>query len=253
MFQDFKKRQALNEHFKSSRKKQEVIFIKTFIYKEHVIQRNQKIETKIHMNIDVKMNMISQCFIIKQSMSLLNVNLSRFIWMNDQNVYCYDVYKMCYWLKNSWSIEKKDISIFYAIDKKESSLILSMLNMQFKHIQINMIARTWCFDMNDHTFKLFIAEDFVKALQNKFIMYAFIMINVIKESIIEHQVKVMNNVMSRITNAFETQTLLIKLKEYEDVFLTKSVNKLFLHEDHDHAIEITAKSSYELLYNLLNT
>jgi len=253
LFQDFKKRQALNEHFKSSRKKQEVIFIKTFIYKEHVIQRNQKIETKIHMNIDVKMNMISQCFIIKQSMSLLNVNLSRFIWMNDQNVYCYDVYKMCYWLKNSWSIEKKDISIFYAIDKKESSLILSMLNMQFKHIQINMIARTWCFDMNDHTFKLFIAEDFVKALQNKFIMYAFIMINVIKESIIEHQVKVMNNVMSRITNAFETQTLLIKLKEYEDVFLTKSVNKLFLHEDHDHAIEITAKSSYELLYNLLNT
>ncbi len=89
---------------------------------------------KIHMNIDVKMNVISQCFIIKQSMSLLNVNLSRFIWMNDQNVYCYDVYKMCYRLKNSWSIEKKDISIFYAIDKKESSLILSMLNMKFKHI-----------------------------------------------------------------------------------------------------------------------
>jgi len=134
LFQDFKKRQALNEHFKSSRKKQEVIFIKTFIYKEHVIQRNQKIEMKIHMNIDVKMNVISQCFIIKQSMSLLNVNLSRFIWMNDQNVYCYDVYKMCYRLKNSWSIEKKDISIFYAIDKKESSLILSMLNMKFKHI-----------------------------------------------------------------------------------------------------------------------
>ncbi len=107
--------------------------------------------------------------------------------------------------------------------------------------------------MNDHAFKLFIAEDFVKALQDKFIMYAFIMINVIKESIIEHQVKVMNNMMSRITNAFETQTLLVKLKEYEDVFLIESVDKLFLHEDYDHAIEITAKSSYELLYNLLNT
>ena len=25
-------------------------------------------------------------------MSLLNVNLSRFIWINDQSVYCYDVY-----------------------------------------------------------------------------------------------------------------------------------------------------------------
>ncbi len=33
----------------------------------------------------------------------------------------------------------------------------------------------------------------------------------------------------------------------------KNANKLSLHEDHNHAIEITAKSSYELLYNLLNT
>ena len=49
------------------------------------------------------------------------------------------------------------------------------------------------------------------------------------------------------------QTLLIELKEYEDVFLTESVDKLLLHEDYNHAIEITAKSSYESLYNLLNT
>ncbi len=84
-------------------------------------------------------------------------------------------------------------------------------------------------------------------------MYAFVMINVVKELIIEHQVKAMNNVTSHITNAFKMQTLLIELKDYEDVFLTESVDKLLLHEDHDHAIEITAKSSYESLYNLSNT
>jgi len=39
--------------------KQEVIFVKIFIYKEHVIQRDQKIKTKIHMNIDVEMNVIN--------------------------------------------------------------------------------------------------------------------------------------------------------------------------------------------------
>jgi hypothetical protein len=66
-------------------------------------------------------------------------------------------------------------------------------------------------------------------------------------------VKAMNNMMSCITNAFETQTLLVELKEYKDVFSTENVDKLLLHEDHDHAIEIIAKSSYELLYNLLNT
>jgi len=79
------------------------------------------------------------------------------------------------------------------------------------------------------------------------------MINVVKELIIEHQVKAMNNVTSHITNAFKMQTLLIELKDYEDVFLTESVDKLLLHEDHDHAIEITAKSLYESLYNLSNT
>ncbi len=84
-------------------------------------------------------------------------------------------------------------------------------------------------------------------------MYAFVMINVVKESIIEHQVKVMNNAMNHIINMLETQTLLIELKEYEDVFLIESADKLSLHEDHDHAIEITAKSLYESLYNLSNT
>ncbi len=84
-------------------------------------------------------------------------------------------------------------------------------------------------------------------------MYALVMINIIKESIIEHQVKAMNNATSHITNAFKMQTLLVELKEYEDVFLIENAGKLLLHEDHDHAIEIIAKSSYELLYNLSNT
>ncbi len=79
------------------------------------------------------------------------------------------------------------------------------------------------------------------------------MINIIKESIIEHQVKAMNNATSHITNAFKMQTLLVELKEYEDVFLIENAGKLLLHEDHDHAIEIIAKSSYKLLYNLSNT
>ncbi len=252
LFQDFEKRQAFDKYFKSLRKKQEVLFVKILIYKEHVIQKDQKIEMKIYINIDVEINVISQHFIIKQDMSLLNVDLSRFIWINDQSVYCYDVYKMCYRLRDSWDIEKKDISIFYAIDKKESFLILSMSSMQFKRIQINMIARTWCFNVNEHAFELFFAQAFAKALQDESTVYALVMINVVEESIIEHQMKVINNVMSCITNALETQTLLVELKEYENVFLIESINKLLLYENHDHAIEITAKSSYKSLYNLLN-
>jgi len=107
--------------------------------------------------------------------------------------------------------------------------------------------------VNEHAFELFFAQVFAKALQDKSTVYAFVMINVVEKSIVEHQVKAMNNTTSHITNALETQTLLVELKEYEDVFSIKNANKLSLHEDHNHAIAITAKSSYESLYNLLNT
>ncbi len=92
----------------------------------------------------------------------------------------------------------------------------------------------------------------MKALQDKFTVYAFIIINVVEELIIEHQVKAMNNVMIHIINALKMQVLLVELKKYKDVFLTKNADKLFLHENHDHAIKIIAESLYELLYNLLN-
>jgi hypothetical protein len=79
------------------------------------------------------------------------------------------------------------------------------------------------------------------------------MYNIIEESTVEHQVKALNNMISCIINAFEMQILFIELKKYKDVFLIKSVNKLFLYEEHNHAIEIIAKLLYNLLYNLLNT
>jgi len=107
--------------------------------------------------------------------------------------------------------------------------------------------------MNEHAFKLFFAQAFIKVLQEKFTVYILIMINIIKELIIEQQVKALNNAMSCTLNALKIQTLLIELNEYENLFLTKSVDQLSLHEDHDHAIEIRIESLYELLYNLSNT
>jgi hypothetical protein len=107
--------------------------------------------------------------------------------------------------------------------------------------------------VNEHAFKLFIAKDFAKVLQDDFTVYAFIICNIVKELTVEHQVKALNNTTSYITNAFKTQILLVELKEYEDVFSIKNVDKLSLHEEHDHAIEIIVESLYNLLYNLLNT
>jgi hypothetical protein len=107
--------------------------------------------------------------------------------------------------------------------------------------------------VNEHAFKLFIAKDFAKTIQDEFTVYAFIMCNIVKELTVKHQVKTLNNAMSCITNVFKMQILLIELKEYENVFSIKNVDRLSLHEKHDHAIEITAESLYNLLYNLSNT
>jgi hypothetical protein len=107
--------------------------------------------------------------------------------------------------------------------------------------------------VNEHAFKIFIAKDFAKALQDEFIIYALIMCNIVEKLTVEYQVKALNNMTSCITNAFEMQILLIELKEYKDVFSIKNVDILLLHEEHDHAIKITVESSYDLLYNLSNT
>jgi hypothetical protein len=107
--------------------------------------------------------------------------------------------------------------------------------------------------MNEHTFKLFITKNFAKALQEEFTVYTFIMCNIIEESTVEHQVKVMNNATSHFTNTFKMQILSVELKEYKDVFLTESINRLSLHEEHNHAIKIIAELLYNSLYNLSNT
>jgi len=80
--------------------------------------------------------------------------------------------------------------------------------------------------VNEHAFKLFIAKNFAKALQNEFTMYAFIIYNIVEELTVEHQMKVMNSLINYIINAFKIQFLLIELKEFKDVFLTESINKL---------------------------
>jgi len=57
--------------------------------------------------------------------------------------------------------------------------------------------------VNEHAFKLFFAQAFAKVLQDESTVYTFVMINIIKELIIEHQVKAINNVTSCITNTLE--------------------------------------------------
>jgi len=57
----------------------------------------------------------------------------------------------------------------------------------------------------------------VKALQNEFTVYAFIIYNIVEESTVEHQMKVMNSLMNHIINAFKTQIILVELNQQRDL------------------------------------
>lgn len=127
-----------------------------------------------------------------------------------------------------------------------------MFDLQVERIRINIVTKTWRFEVIEHAFELSNAKDFVKTLQKESIVYVFITCNIIKTQIIDFKVKIMNSNAKRIKNAARTQMLFIELKEYKDVFSTKNVEKLSLHESHVHVIKTTTKSLYDLLYNLLN-
>jgi len=61
------------------KEKQRIFFVKILIYMKHVIQKDQKIEMKIHINIDIEMNVIFQRFTLEQNMSLMNIKFLKFI------------------------------------------------------------------------------------------------------------------------------------------------------------------------------
>ncbi len=106
--------------------------------------------------------------------------------------------------------------------------------------------------MFEHAFELFSAKNFEKVLREESVVYVLVICNILSTKKKEFTVNVFESESNRVRIVVETTVLSTELKKYENVFLIKKAAKLSLHEEHDHAIEITTESLYNSLYNLSN-
>ena len=83
-------------------------------------------------------------------------------------------------------------------------------------------------------------------------MYTLIIIDIFDARVREHYInEVLANILqSQIADA--VSKLSEKLREYEDVFLIEEVDRLSSYKERDYVIKTTAKSLFDLLYNLFN-
>ena len=179
------------------------------------------------MNTNVEMNVILQSFTIEHDLIfILNTALSHFIWMNEKNVYYYEVYSILIRLKDSWNINKENAYVFYAINKKRFSLVLSISELKNNNVHINIIIRTWRFDVKKNLFKLVNVINFAKIINDEFIIYILVVINIFENETKFNFKKVEFEFISFLKKII-TSVVSNSLKEYENVFLSEKANKLF--------------------------
>ena len=146
--------------------------------------------------------------------------------MNKKSVYYYEIYLILIRLRDSWNINKKNAHIFYTINKKKSSLILNMLKLKNNNVHINIIIKTWRFDVKKNLFKLINVINFTKIINDEFIIYVFVMINIFENETKFNFKKVKFEFISFLKKII-TSVVSNFLKEYENVFLSEEANKLF--------------------------
>ena len=146
--------------------------------------------------------------------------------MNEKNVYYYEVYLILIRLKDSWNINKENIHVFYAIDKEKSFLILNMLKLKNNNVHIDIIIKTWRFDVKKDLFKFVNVINFAKIINDEFIIYVFVVINTF-ENKTKFNFKEIEFAFISFLKKIITSVVLNSLKEYENMFSSEEANKLF--------------------------
>ena len=102
--------------------------------------------------------------------------MSKFL--NDQNWYCYNVYKLIYNIINFWKQHRKYIILFYNINFKDLNVIFDMSILTNKNIIIHSTRSNWHFEIDIKKFKLFKFKKFVQNLKEQINIYALVVANI---------------------------------------------------------------------------
>ena len=169
-------------------------------------------------------------------LKLMIVDLLLLNFLNNQDRYCYNAFKLIYNIINSWNQHKKCIILFYDVNFEELNVIFNMSILTNQKIIVYSTASSWRFKININKFEISKSKKFAKALQKQFIVYVFVVANV---------TTTFKN-KSKSSEFFENYLYLKKM------FDNKLTKMLFEQSYKNHIINLmkNKKFSYMLLYNL---
>ena len=108
----------------------------------------------------------------------MNVDLSLSKFLNDQNQYCYNIYKLIYNIINFWKQHKECIILFYEINFKDLNIIFDILMLTNQNIITHSTTSSWRLKSNIKKFELFKFKEFVKDLKKQVNIYVLVVIDV---------------------------------------------------------------------------
>ena len=130
------------------------------------------------LNLKTKINLIKQLYVIQHELSIINVVLSRSNFLNNKPQYCYNVYKLKYYLIDFWKQHREITILFYAMNFENFNIILNMSMLIDNFIVLNSTTTNWRFNVNNFKLILKTSKNFAKNFQKKFVVFALICANV---------------------------------------------------------------------------
>ena len=172
---------------------------------------------------------------IQWKLQLLNVDLSLSRFLNNQNRYCYNAYKLIYNIINFWKQYKKGITIFYEVNFENLNIIFDMSMLTNQNIIIHSMMLSWRFEIDIKKFELFEFKEFIKNLKRQINIYILVVID-INMTILK----------------FKSSEILKNYLYLKKLFDNEKVKILSEQNQKNYIIDLikNTESSYILLYNL---
>ena len=101
-----------------------------------------------------------------------------------------------------------------------------MLELKNNNVHIDIIIKTWRFDVKKNLFKFVNVINFTKIINDESVIYVFIVINIFENETKFNFKEIETKFISFLK---KTVTFIVSnfLKEYENVFSSEKTNKLF--------------------------
>ena len=184
-----------------------------------------------------EVNLISQSYVKQNDLQACTGDLPKPQSINGQPVYCYGAYSLQYRLVDSWGQLRACNSVFYAIEKPGSPIVLGMPALKEACIQMDLGAREWRFPVEVASLSMSKPLEFMDHLAGEPTVYTVVIAG------------------AEYTNSRrgdgDTPIIPDGLHDLGDVFSSEKAGHLPPLKEGDHAIDLDGHDPpYSPIYNL---